>query len=255
MLYLMIAICLLLIFFIGASVFSFLCLIAYRLPRKIDFVKGRSRCNECSHELSFMDTFPIFGYILLKGKCRYCGAKLSGNYIITEISGGILAIICLLYYYPDAFKSVIAFAFISVLTVIALVDKDTMEIPNGFIIALTVVGIVSIFAFKEITLLERLIGIFCVSVPLFLITLLVENAFGGGDIKLIAASGIMLGWKMNLVGFLFALLTGGIYAIYLLVTKKADKKAHFAFGPFLCFGLVVSMFCAEYLIPLYLNLF
>lgn len=235
--------------------FSFLNVVAYRLPRSIDFIKGRSRCNECAHELTALDTVPVLSYLFLGGKCRYCKGKLSPQYLIIEIIGGAFAVFCSLYYYPNILKTITAFAFISILVLTALVDWETMEIPNGFVLTVAIIGLLSLFTFREITVLQRLIGVLCVSLPLFIITLIIPNAFGGGDIKLMAASGLVLGWKLNLTGFLIAVLTGGIYAIYLLAAKKADKKDHFAFGPFLCVGLIISLFAGNIIIAQYLSLF
>ena len=84
--------------------------------------------------------------------------------------------------------------------------------------------------------LPHIIGALCVSVPMFLLCLVIDGAFGGGDIKLMAAAGLFLGWQNTLLAMFFGIVFGGIYGIYLLAAKKAGKKDHFAFGPFLCVG-------------------
>ena len=78
-------------------------------------------------------------------------------------------------------------------------------------------------------------------VPMFLLCLVIDGAFGGGDIKLMAAAGLFLGWQNTLLAMFFGIVFGGIYGIYLLAAKKAGKKDHFAFGPFLCAGIVIAM--------------
>jgi leader peptidase (prepilin peptidase)/N-methyltransferase len=93
-----------------------------------------------------------------------------------------------------------------------------------------------------ISVFERLIGAFCISVPLILIVLVIPGGFGGGDIKMMAASGILLGWKGNVAAFFIALLLGGGYGIYLLASKKKGRKDHFAFGPFLSIGIAISLY-------------
>lgn len=90
----------------------------------------------------------------------------------------------------------------------------------------------AVFAFPDVTLTERLIGFFSVSLPLFAITLAVPGAFGGGDIKLMAVIGFFLGWKMSLTAFMLAVFSGGIYGIGLLLSKKKGAKEHFAFARF-----------------------
>lgn len=96
-----------------------------------------------------------------------------------------------------------------------------------------------------ISLISRVLGIFVVSVPLFLLTLLIPGAFGGGDIKLMAACGLFLGIKLTLISFAFAVLTGGVYGSWLLVMKKKNGKEHFAFGPFLCLGMAAALFIGD----------
>ena len=84
-------------FAIGASIFSFLNVVIYRLPRKIQFVGGSSMCTSCHHELVTKDLIPIISWISLKGKCRYCGEKISARYTIVETIGGVSAVLCTLF--------------------------------------------------------------------------------------------------------------------------------------------------------------
>lgn len=84
-------------FAIGASIFSFLNVIIYRLPRGMQFSFGKSMCTTCKHELARKDLIPIISWVSLRGKCRYCGSKISARYTIVEILGGISAVVCTLY--------------------------------------------------------------------------------------------------------------------------------------------------------------
>ena len=106
-----------------------------------------------------------------------------------------------------------------------------LEIPNGLVIACIVPAAMAVFAFPDVTLTERLIGFFSVSLPLFAITLAVPGAFGGGDIKLMAVIGFFLGWKMSLTAFMLAVFSGGIYGIGLLLSKKKGCKRAFCIWP------------------------
>ncbi|MDO4566903.1 MAG: A24 family peptidase, partial [Oscillospiraceae bacterium] len=103
--------------------------------------------------------------------------------------------------------------------------------------------------------LERLIGVFAVSLPLLLITLFIPGAFGGGDIKLMAVCGFALGWRLALLAAFIGILTGGIYGVYLLAAKKKERKEHFAFAPFLSLGCAVSLLFGESILSWYLSLF
>lgn len=259
--FIIVSILYLLVFMLGASVFSFLGVVAYRVPRKLSFVKGRSFCPECGKKLSFAEMIPVFSYILLRGKCRACKTRIRVSCLLSEIAGGLFSLFSFIMYAsrtPDAcgfFRAGVFFALVCVLYLVTLVDAETCEIPNGFIAALAVVSVISFFAFGEITWLDRLIGIFSVSVPLLLIALLIDGAFGGGDIKLMAAAGLFCGWKLNLIALFSAVLTGGIYAIFLLLSHKKTAKEHFAFGPFLCAGIFISFAFGDFLLSRYLSLF
>ncbi len=146
------------------------------------------------------------------------------------------------------------FSLLTLLLIIAQIDQQTMEIPNGLVIACIVPAAMAVFAFPDVTLTERLIGFFSVSLPLFAITLAVPGAFGGGDIKLMAVIGFFLGWKMSLTAFMLAVFSGGIYGIGLLLSKKKGAKEHFAFGPFLCAGTALTLFVGEWLLSWYLSI-
>ena len=149
---------------------------------------------------------------------------------------------------------VTVFSLLTLLLIIAQIDQQTMEIPNGLVIACIVPAAMAVFAFPDVTLTERLIGFFSVSLPLFAITLAVPGAFGGGDIKLMAGIGFFLGWKMSLTAFMLAVFSGGIYGIGLLLSKKKGAKEHFAFGPFLCAGTALTLFVGEWLLSWYLSI-
>ncbi len=249
------AVCALLaiIWLFGASIFSFLNVVIYRVPRKMSFVQGYSHCPDCNHRLSGCDMIPVFSWLFLRGRCRYCGGKVSSRYTWIELTGGCIALLCV-FKIGCNLAAVTGFAFLGMLTVVAFVDIDTMEIPNGFVAVILLIGIISMVTMPGISLAERLIGVFSVSLPLLLITLVIPGAFGGGDIKLMGACGLLLGWKLSLVSLFLAVLTGGLYGIYLLGTKKKGRKEHFAFGPFLCAGMFAALFWGQQLTGWYLGL-
>lgn len=241
------------IWLLGASIFSFLNVVIYRVPRGMSFVKGCSHCPDCDHRLSGLDMVPVFSWLFLRGRCRYCGEKVSSRYTWIEFLGGCIALLCV-FKIGINLAAFTVFAFLGMLTVVAFVDIDTMEIPNGFVVTILIIGLVSMVSMPGLTLTERLAGFFSVSLPLTLITLAVPGAFGGGDIKLMAACGLLLGWKLNLVSLFLAVLSGGFYGIYLLLAGKKGRKEHFAFGPFLCLGMFTAVFWGNQLTEWYLKL-
>ena len=238
----------------GMCIFSFLNVVIYRVPRHMNFITGRSHCTHCGHALSGLDMIPVISWLCLRGKCRYCKAPVSARYTVVELLGGMLALLSV-YQYGFQWKALTLFAFFAVLTAVAFVDADTMEIPDGFVIAAALVGVISIFVFPEISLVSRLIGIVCVSGPMLLLAMLIAGGFGGGDIKLMAACGIFMGWKISLLAMFFAALAGGAYGVILMARKKAGRKSQFAFGPFLCVGMAAAFLWGEKILNWYLSMY
>ncbi|MGN0395751.1 MAG: prepilin peptidase, partial [Coprococcus sp.] len=239
-------------FIIGVVVFSFANIVIYRLPEKRVFAKDKLKCMKCGHELSVKDMIPIISWISLKGKCRYCGEKISVRDMIVELFGGISAV-GLTVYYGINLKALTIFLFFAVLTIITCIDMDTMEIPFVLNVIILILGVISIFTVGGATILERIIGMFCISLPLFLIVLVIPEGFGGGDIKLMFAAGLFLGWKATVIAFLIGLVLGGGYGVICLLKRKRGKKDHFAFGPFLSVGLAIAVFCGTQLMDMYLH--
>lgn len=150
--------------------------------------------------------------------------------------------------------SITLFAFFCILITISVIDWKTMEIPPTLNLAIFLLGIVSIFTMGEVGIFNRILGFFAVSLPLYLIVLVIPEGFGGGDIKLMAAAGFFMGWKTTLLSFMIALLLGGLYGAVLLILRKKGRKDHFAFGPFLCFGMICAIFFGKALVDWYLGL-
>jgi leader peptidase (prepilin peptidase)/N-methyltransferase len=263
-----------LIFVFGAVIGSFLNVLVYRIPRGLDFVRGRSFCPNCEHRLGALDLIPVFSYLALGRKCRYCHKPISARYMLVELLCGVLAL-CAWAAFMGASPllqanaaflgnnapisapvaaAILYFAVLCILVVITLIDAETMEIPNGLNIALLVCGILAIFVAPELSLVSRVIGLLCISVPLFVIALIIPGAFGGGDVKLMAAAGFLLGWQATLVAAFIGILIGGAWGIYLMASGKKGAKAHFAFGPALCAGIATALFFATPLITWYLSL-
>ena len=241
-----------LVFIFGTAIFSFLNVVIYRLPAKEDFVKGRSKCPNCGHVLSFLDMVPILSWILLGRKCRYCGAKISARYPIVEALGGIAAVTCVMVY-GFSIYALLAFVLCSLLTCVGFIDHDTMLIPDGLNIAIALIGIPTVFLTEGVKWYEHIIGAFIISAFMLVLALIIPQAFGGGDIKLMAACGFFLGWKNAVFAFFIAILTGGVIAVIMLLGKEKDKKALISFGPFICIGVVTAMFFGDRVIDLYLG--
>ena len=240
-------------FMIGCCVMSFINVVIYRLPLKLSIVKGRSFCPNCHHQLHVLDLIPIMSYICLKGCCRYCHSDISIRDTIFEFIGGFFGMFCFWFYGLDMMM-LIVFLFGMVLFAISVIDIETMEIPECLIIACFIFGILSMFI-MDISFKERIIGFFILSLPLFILNMMIADCIGGGDIKLLAVGGFLLGWKNVLVGMYIAVLTSTVYACYLLMTHRVNRKTYIAFGPYLSFGMFVSLLWGKQIIEWYLSYF
>jgi leader peptidase (prepilin peptidase)/N-methyltransferase len=246
-------------FFAGASIFSFLHVVTCRLPAGEPVVCGRSHCPECGKILTGFELIPCLSYVLQKGKCRACKASIPPGYLILEVWGGV----CFLWsgamfgwgsWGILSWKAAAAFAYLSVLTVVAVIDWNTRIIYDRFHIMIFLLGVVSFWVFPEHGLWDRMIGAVIVSFPMLVLALCIEGAFGGGDIKLMACSGFLLGWKAVVCGMFLGLIAGGIYCIPMMAAGRLGRKDSFAFGPFLAFGLSLAFFYGDRIADWYLAL-
>lgn len=246
-------------FLVGACVFSFLNVVVYRLPRGESVVFGRSHCPDCGRILTPKELIPCLSFLFQGRKCLGCGGKISSRYFLVETAGGFCFIVCGLYFGCGSFgllsvRGLWAFSYLGLLMVIALIDWDTRMIYDRFQMGIVVLGVVALWLFPEHSLLDRLIGMVAVALPMFFLALLIEGAFGGGDIKLMAVSGFLLGWRAIVVAMFLGLAVGGGYAIGLMSRRKLDHKASMAFGPCLAIGLGVALFYGDAIAGWYLSL-
>ncbi len=240
------------IFFLGCILGSFLNVVAYRIPLKRSFVEGRSSCVHCGTQIKWYDLIPLLSYVFLRGKCRHCKTKISMRYPLVELLMGAL---CVGTVWCKGFTllTICLCIYGAILLVISLIDWDTMLIPNTLVLCVLVCAIPFCLGVNDLAFWERIAGFFMISVPLFLCTLCINGAFGGGDIKFMAVSGLILGPWNSIVAFFIAVLLGGMYAMYLLWIRKIGKKAHMPFGPFLCMGCYSAMLFGEEIIKWYLQ--
>ena len=157
-------------FLLGAALFSFMNVVAWRLPRGMDPLKGRSVCPQCGHTLGAPDLVPVFSWLFLRGRCRHCGAHIPARYLLVELLGGVLALGCT-WRYGAAYA----------------LPGGLFGMSWAALLALAVCGALSVLL-SPAAWLPHVIGALCVSVPMFLLCLVIDGAFGGGDIKLMAAA-------------------------------------------------------------------
>jgi leader peptidase (prepilin peptidase) / N-methyltransferase len=234
------------VFIFGAVVGSFLNVCIFRMPAKTSIIKPLSQCPHCHHPVRFYDNIPLVSYIVLKGKCRDCGGKISWRYPLVELITAVLSLLLFLQF-GLTLRFLIFFIFVCVLIVITFIDLDHQIIPD----VLTLPGIPVFFLLAifvgEITWLEALIGLLVGGGILFTIAFIYKlitkrEGMGGGDIKLLAMIGGFLGWKSLIFILLFSSFSGAIVGIMAMIIKKQDMKYAVPFGPFLSAAAVAYLF-------------
>ncbi len=231
---------------------SFFNVVILRLPKKESLSTEGSHCVTCGHKLSPLDLVPVFSYLFLQGKCRYCKAEISPRYPLVEMITAIFYGL-VVYQYGYSFQSLIGLIYVSILIIIAVMDIDTMEILDRFQLLILILALSNLFI-TNLSLYNHVIAFFMISVPFFLIAHF-YGGMGGGDVKLVAVNGLLIGIQSTLVAFFIASITGGIVAIYLLSTKQKEKSSAIAFGPYLCLGFAIAYIWGEGLFTVYLSLF
>ena len=240
------------VFLFGVVFGSFLNVLIYRIPLKQEFVKTPSHCMTCGHKLAWYDNSPLVSWLSLKGRCRYCNTKISPQYPIIEGLNGILWVLTFVMCGIN-FMSILYAGMISALIALSVIDWRTHEIPDGFHVFIGALGLISVF-FDISHWSEHIIGLFAVSVPLELIFFISKGrAIGFGDVKLMAACGLLVGWKHVVLGFVVGCIVGSI--IHIIRMKVSNVGRELAFGPYLGGGIVISLLFCSPLIAWYLQIF
>lgn len=240
------------IFIFGITVGSFLNVCILRIPAHESIVTGPSHCPNCGKRLKSYELIPLFSWLALRGRCSGCKGAISAQYPLIEASNGVLWVLCFAVL-GFSLQTALACLLLSALVVVAVIDARTMEIPLGLSITILVLGGISA-ALDYQNLLSHVIGLFAVSLPLYLLYLATGGrGIGGGDIKLMAGCGLFLGWRLVLLGFFGGCLLGTIIHITLMAVKKAGNQL--SFGPYLSAGVVLALLFGEKLINWYLSLF
>ncbi len=254
MVYIAYAILWILRFALGACVFSFFGVVVWRLPRHESVVKGRSHCPACGRTLTAAELIPCVSFLMQKGKCRGCGAKIPARDFWIEVLGGACACLSAARFGGETVHAALIFAVLGILTIVALMDMDTLEIYDRFPAMLFACGVLAQMVIPGVGIVSRLIGFVIISLPMLLLALVIPGGFGGGDIKLMAGAGFLLGWRAAVVAAFIGIFLGGGFGALLLAKKKANRKSQFAFGPFLCIGIAVALFFGDAVANWYVGL-
>lgn len=236
------------IFTFGIVIGSFLNVCIYRIPKKEDIVKINSHCMSCNYKLKWYDLVPIFSYICLGGRCRECKTKISIQYPLIEGLNGILYVL-VVFVNGFTIESLLYCLMFSALITLSVIDFRTYEIPFGINLFILALGLIKL-ATDYRNFLDYLIGFISVSGFLYLLFLLTKGrGIGGGDIKLMAVSGLMLGWKCNILALAIGCIVGSIVHI---IRMKVSKQDHvLALGPYLSVGIMIAALWGDFLLQWY----
>lgn len=242
--------------FIGGAVTgSFLSVVAHRVPRGESIVGPRSRCASCGTQIAAYDNVPVLSWLLLRGRCRYCGERISARYPLIEIGTGLLFALTALVLHDDPAQLVLGLVFVATLAAITLTDLELRLIPNKILLVSSVAGVVLAAALDPSSLPERAVGALAAGGLLFGVALAYPRGMGLGDVKLAALMGLYLGRSVApalLIGFA----AGSLFGLALIARHgAAARKQAVPFGPFLALGGVIGLLAGSELIDWYLGTF
>ena len=239
------------IFIFGITIGSFLNVCIYRIPLHQSIVTVSSHCMTCGRKLKWYDMIPVFSWLLLGGKCRNCKSKISRQYPVIESLNGILYVVICLVNGMDLF-SLIYCLMTSALLTLSLIDWRTYEIPPGINAFLFILGVAAAVLDRG-NLLSHLAGMVCVSGFLGILYLISRGrAIGGGDIKLMFACGLILGWKLIILAFLLGCIIGSV--IHLVRIRVQGEGHVLAMGPYLSAGIFLAALWGNAWISWYISL-
>lgn len=240
------------IFLYGIVIGSFLNVCIYRIPKQENIVVIHSHCMSCNNQLKWYDLIPLFSWLFLRGKCRYCKAPISKQYPIIEAANGLLYVL-IFAVCGWGFDSILYCLLASALLVLSIIDFRTYEIPLGINIFILALGLVRL-ALDYSHWYTYVIGLLSVSSFMAILYYASKGrAIGGGDVKLMGAAGLLLGWKLIVLAFFLGCIIGSV--IHVARMKLQDASKVLAMGPYLSAGIILSALWGERLISWYLSAF
>ena len=247
------------IFIFGSFIGSFINVCVYRLPSSKSITRpSRSVCPKCNTPIPFYDNIPILSYFLLRARCRSCDAAISFRYLLVEVMSGMVALI-VLFTFGLTLEGLVYFAFISSLLVITFIDIDHKIIPDVITLPGIPLGILASFALPAVTLKDSSLGLLLGGGSLLVVAwtynlITKKDGMGGGDIKLLAMMGTIIGWKGVIFTIFASSAVGTLIGVTVMLAKGKDMKFAVPFGPFLSIGAITYIFFGQKVIYWYFNL-
>lgn len=229
---------------------SFLNVCIYRIPRDESIVYPPSHCTKCGSRLKALDLIPIFSYLFSKGRCRYCGEKISMQYPIVELLNCVLVFFVYLKY-NLSISFIIYTALTSVLIVISFIDYYHQIIPDELVVFCLILGIIFNYTYHNFQ--GGFLGLIIGGGLFLLISLVSKGNMGGGDILLIGTLGFMFGWKKILLISLFSFVIGAIISVVLILLGIKTRKDYIPFGPFIAISTYIVLLFGNEMLSWYIQ--
>jgi leader peptidase (prepilin peptidase)/N-methyltransferase len=240
-------------FVAGLIAGSFVTAVAHRVPRGMSIAGPRSQCPACGAQIAAYDNVPLVSWVLLRGRARCCGARISWLYPLTELTMGLLWAATVLVYRHDPAEAVIGLVFVAMLAAITLTDLERRIIPNKILLVGAALCLAIAVPFDTGSLPERALAAAAAGGLLFAVVLAYPKGMGLGDVKLVATMGLFLG-RAVAPAILVALLAGSVVGLLLIARHgQRARKMAIPFGPFLALGGVVGLLAGSALLDLYLG--
>lgn len=240
----------------GMIVGSFATVLAHRVPRGEPFVMGRSACPHCGTDIAAHDNIPVVSWLLLRGRCRACGARISARYPLTELGMAALFVATVLTLgTDDVGELALGLVLCALLVTITLTDLERRVIPNGILAAGAAIAIAISAISDPSSLPERTIAAVAGGGFLFLIALAYPRGMGMGDVKLVAVMGLYLGREVA-PAILLGFAAGALVGLGLIARRgRAARKQAIPFGPFLALGGIAALWFGNAIVDWYLGTF
>ena len=236
----------------GIMIGSFLNVVIYRVPKHESIVVSRSHCMNCGKQIKWYDLVPVVSFLILRGKCRYCKTKLSLQYPLVEFTNGLGYAIIVIVKGVNV-ESILYCLCMSALLALSVIDWRTFEIPFAFNVLIGILGIIRLLTDYRHWYIY-ILGFVSVSGFLFIIYKATKGrAMGGGDVRLMAAAGLLLGLKNIVLSLVLGCLLASV--LHVLYMKLKNKDHMLAFGPYLSMGIFISMIYGNQIIEWYVNTF
>jgi leader peptidase (prepilin peptidase)/N-methyltransferase len=243
---------------VGLIVGSFLNVVAFRVPRHMSIVKPRSRCPGCQVEIAPRDNIPVASWLLLRGRCRHCGERISVRYPLIEIATGVLFVGAAARFGPTVETAAFAVLF-ATLIAISVIDLEFRLVPKVIVWPVAAGGVLllaaaSIAKSDPTRMLQAGLGAAIAFGVLFVIHLISPRGMGFGDVRLALLLGLFLGWISIAhvgLGLFAAFVFGGVGGVIALAAGRSRRSA-LPFAPFLAAGTVVAILWGQPILDWYL---